>query len=276
MKEEMIQKALLVCGVTLTILFCLGPFFYMVLTAFGRHPDFLLPGKAYTPTLDNFRVVIFSESIPFMTYLKNSILISAISAVVSVGLVSPAAYAIARLPLPGKAAFLFGALGISMFPEISLISYLFKLMSAMNLVNTYMALILPYIAWTMPLSLWILVSYFSQVPRDLDRAAQIDGASRLQILFKIILPLAAPGVYATGLLAFIFAFNEFLFALMLTIDQGARTIPVGIALFEGFHGQIPWGQIMAGASVASLPVVALTLVFQRRIVQGLTRGAVKG
>jgi multiple sugar transport system permease protein len=276
MREETLQKGVLFFGVAATLVFCLGPFLYMVLTALAKHPDFLDQGKSYNATLDHFQVVIFSRSIPFMAYLKNSLIISAVSAGVSVGLASPAAYAIARLPLPGKVAFLFGALGISMFPEISLISYLFKLMSAMNWVNTYMALILPYIAWTMPLSLWILVSYFSQVPADLDRSAQIDGASRLQILYKIIIPLAAPGVYATGLLAFIFAFNEFLFALMLTLDKTARTLPVGIALFEGLHGEIPWGQIMAAACVASLPVVSLTLIFQRRIVQGLTRGAVKG
>jgi multiple sugar transport system permease protein len=247
----------------------------MMLTAFSRYPDFLLPDQPYSATLENFRIIVFSESVHFLKYLRNSIVISAVSSAVAVGLASPAAYAIARLPLPGKAAILFGTLGVSMFPPISLISYLFKLMSALNWINTYMALILPYVAWTMPISLWILVSYFSQVPRELDQSARIDGAGRLQILIKIILPVAAPGVYSTALLAFIFAFNEFIFALMLTIDASARTIPVGIALFEGLHGQIPWGQIMAAAAVASLPVVLATLVFQRRIVQGLTRGAVK-
>jgi multiple sugar transport system permease protein len=156
------------------------------------------------------------------------------------------------------------------------VGYLFKLMTALGWINTYPALIFPYVAWTLPLSLWILVSYFSRIPRDLDRAGLIDGCSRLQILFKIIFPVAAPGIFATLLLAFIFAFNEFLFALMLTTDRAARTIPVGIALFEGLHGQIPWGEIMAAATLATLPVVALALIFQRRIIQGLTRGAVKG
>jgi len=275
MSEENFKKILLALGIALTALFCLGPFAYMMLTAFSRYPDFLLPDQPYSATLENFRIIVFSESVHFLKYLRNSIVISAVSSAVAVGLASPAAYTIARLPLPGKAAILFGTLGVSMFPPISLISYLFKLMSALNWINTYMALILPYVAWTMPISLWILVSYFSQVPRELDQSARIDGAGRLQILIKIILPVAAPGVYSTALLAFIFAFNEFIFALMLTIDASARTIPVGIALFEGLHGQIPWGQIMAAAAVASLPVVLATLVFQRRIVQGLTRGAVK-
>jgi multiple sugar transport system permease protein len=148
-------------------------------------------------------------------------------------------------------------------------------MSALGWVNTYPGLILPYVAWSMPLSLWILVSYFAQVARDLDRSARIDGASRFQTLIKIILPVAAPGVFSTTLLVFIFAFNEFLFALMLTVDYRSRTIPVGIALFEGIHGQIPWGEIMAAATLTTIPVVILTLIFQKRIVQGLTRGAVK-
>jgi multiple sugar transport system permease protein len=171
---------------------------------------------------------------------------------------------------------MFLILAMSMFPPVSLVGYLFKLMTALGWINTYPALIFPYVAWTLPLSLWILVSYFSRIPRDLDRAGLIDGCSRLQILFKIIFPVAAPGIFATLLLAFIFAFNEFLFALMLTTDRAARTIPVGIALFEGLHGQIPWGEIMAAATLATLPVVALALIFQRRIIQGLTRGAVKG
>jgi multiple sugar transport system permease protein len=158
---------------------------------------------------------------------------------------------------------------------VSLVGYLYKLMTALGWINTYPALILPYVAWTLPLSLWILVSYFARIPQDLDRAGLMDGCTRMQILFKIIFPTAAPGIVATLLLAFIFAFNEFLFALMLTTDHASRTIPVGIALFEGLHGQIPWGEIMAAATMATLPVVLLALIFQRRIIQGLTRGAVK-
>ncbi|MGA7877293.1 MAG: carbohydrate ABC transporter permease, partial [Desulfoferrobacter sp.] len=152
----------------------------------------------------------------------------------------------------------------------------FKVMAELGWVNTYAALILPYIAWTLPLSLWILVSYFNQIPQDLDKAGLIDGCSRWQILRTIILPVAAPGIFSTILLAFIFAFNEFMFALMLTTDYHARTIPVGIALFQGLHGQTPWGNIMAAATLSTLPLVILTLVFQRRIIQGLTRGALKG
>lgn len=275
MREETIKKALLAVAAILTTIFCLGPFIYMVLTSLSTSPDFLLPTKPFTLTFSNFIAVIFSESAHFLAYLRNSLIISALAAVATVLLASLAAYALTRLPLPGKTFVLLGILALSMFPPISLISYLFKLMSALGWINTYQGLILPYIAWSMPLALWILVSYFAQVPIDLDRSARIDGASRCQTLVKVILPVAAPGVFSTALLVFIFAFNEFLFALMLTMDYRSRTIPVGIALFEGIHGQIPWGEIMAAATLTTIPVVILTLIFQKRIVQGLTRGAVK-
>ena len=149
-------------------------------------------------------------------------------------------------------------------------------MAWLGWINTYQALMLPYIAWILPLSLWILVSYFSQIPIELDHAASVDGCSRWQTLYKIIFPVAAPGVFSTFLLAFIFAFNEFMFALMLTTDYKTRTIPVGITLFQGLHGQTPWGNIMAASVITVLPAVFLALVFQRYIIGGLTRGAVKG
>ncbi len=275
MREETIKKLLLMVAVIFTTIFCLGPFLYMVLTSLSVNPDFLLPTKTLNLTWSNFTAVILSESAHFLAYLRNSLIISAVAAVVTVFLSSLAAYSLTRVPLTGKTVLLLCILAVSMFPPISLISYLFKFMSALGWINTYPGLILPYVAWSMPLSLWILVSYFAQVPRDLDRSARIDGASTFQTLVKIILPVAAPGVFSTTLLVFIFAFNEFLFALMLTVDYRSRTIPVGIALFEGIHGQIPWGEIMAAATLTTIPVVILTLVFQRRIVQGLTRGAVK-
>jgi multiple sugar transport system permease protein len=149
-------------------------------------------------------------------------------------------------------------------------------MTRLGWYDTYAALVLPYAAWTLPLSLWILTSYFVRIPRDLDEAALVDGCRRWQVLTKIILPLAGPAMVSAFLLAFLTAFNEFLFALMLTSSYEARTIPVGIALFQGLHGQTPWGYIMAASVVAILPVVLLTLLTQRYLVSGLTRGAVKG
>ena len=266
---------LIVPAVAFTLIFCLSPFVYMLLCALSRAPDFLLPEKSFGFTLSHFYAVTTAESLHFLAFLRNSLIISSLSAIVSVFCASLAAYAVTRLPWPGKRLFMLVVLALSMFPAVSVIGYLFELMSAVGWINTYPALIFPYVAWTLPLSLWILVSYFAQLPHELDRAALIDGCTRLQLLFRIIFPVAAPGIFSTLLLAFIFAFNEFLFALMLTTDHSARTVPVGIALFEGLHGQIPWGEIMAAAGVSILPVLVLTLIFQRRIIQGLMQGAVK-
>ncbi len=247
----------------------------MAAVALSRHPGVWSPAVPFTPTLDHFHTVATSGSLHFMAYLRNSILISALSAAISVSVAAAAAYAVTRLRFRGAAFFMFGVLAVSMFPQISLVSTLFKLMSALGWINTYPALVFPYAALTLPLCLWLLVSYFARLPRDLDRAGRVDGCSRFQVLSKIIVPIAAPGLFSTFLVAFIFCFNELLFALMLTTDRAARTMPVGIAMFEGLHGEVPWGEIMAAATLSTAPVVVLVLVFQRRIVQGLTRGAVK-
>jgi multiple sugar transport system permease protein len=263
-------------GVLGMAIFALGPILYMALTAASVRPDFLSPGAEFEFTAAHFVSVLGTTSLHFPDYLRNSLVVSGASAALCVGLASPAAYAITRLPLPGRIPFLLIVLAVSMFPPVCLVSYLFQVMGRLGWINTYPALVLPYTAWILPLSLWILTSYFAQVPADLDRAAVVDGCSRLAVLRKVVLPVAAPGIFSTALLAFIFAFNEFLFALMLTTDHAARTVPVGIALFEGLHGEIPWGVVMAASVLTTVPVVLLTLVFQRRIIQGLTRGAVKG
>jgi multiple sugar transport system permease protein len=274
--EERIRIALIVLGSAFMLLFCLLPFLYMGVTSLSASPDYLSPGGEYRFTLGNYVSLLTTPSLHFIDYLRNSLIVSFLSAFFTVMVASLAAYSITRLPLPGKMFILFFVLAVSMFPQISLLSYLFRLMTRLHWINTYQGLVLPYIAWTLPLSLWILVSYFSQLPGELDRAALIDGCTRWQILRKIIFPVAAPGLVSTGLLAFIFAFNEFMFALMLTTNHHARTIPVGIALFQGLHGEIPWGNIMAASVLTTIPVVILTVVFQRRMIQGLTRGAVKG
>lgn len=266
---------LVLSGVLFSVLFTLSPFVYMTLTAFSANSHFLHPGIEFRATIAHFNAILSGENIHFIRYLVNSIAISGISATISVGASTLAAYGVTRLDFPGRNIFMLAVLAVSLFPPISLVSYLFRILSGLGWINTYGALIVPYIAWTMPVSLWVLVSYFSQIPIELDRAGLIDGCSRFQILFRIILPVASPGIISTGLLAFIFAFNEFLFALMFTTDYTARTIPVGIALFEGLHGEVPWGEIMAAAVISTLPVVVLALIFQRRIIQGLTGGAVK-
>jgi multiple sugar transport system permease protein len=274
--EERQIRLLYGAGLLGTAAFCLAPALYMVLTALSGRPDFLAPGVGLEPTAAHFREVLTAESLHFAAYVRNSVVVSGASALLCVAAAAPAAYALTRFALPGRAAVLLFVLAVSMFPQVSLVGHLFRLMSGLGWINTLPALVLPYTAWILPLSLWILTSYFAQVPRDLDRAALVDGCGPLGALRRVILPVAAPGIFSTAILAFLFSFNEFLFALLLTTDHKARTIPVGIALFEGLHGEIPWGAVMAAATLGAAPAVLLTLLFQRRILQGLTGGAVKG
>lgn len=276
MKEKSIKKILLLTGSIFMIIFCLAPFIFMSVISFSKNPDFLSSGGEFKFVLNNYKRILTVSSLHFLEYLRNSIIISGISAFLAVFLAGLSAYAITRLRFAGKIFILLFVLAISMFPQISIVSYLYRFMESLGWINTYAGLIFPYTAWILPLSLWILVSYFAQIPKDLDRAGLADGCSRFQVLRKIVFPIAAPGLFSTALLAFIFAFNEFMFAVMLTIDHHSRTIPVGIALFQGLHGEIPWGTIMAASTIATLPIVLGVLVFQRHIIQGITRGAVKG
>jgi len=276
MIEERFKSVLIWIGCVFIAVFCLTPFLYMIVISLSSSPDFLTKLGEIEFSFKNYYSVLTSKSLHFVDYLRNSIIISGVSAFFCIIIAGLAAYSITRLDLPGKMLILFFVLAVSMFPQISLVGYLFKFMSSLGWINTYFALIFPYIAWILPLSLWILVSYFAQIPKELDKAALIDGCTRWQILLKVIFPVAAPGIFSVSLLSFIFAFNEFMFALMLTIDYRSRTIPVGIALFQGLHGEIPWGNIMAGSTIVVIPVVLLTIIFQRYIIQGLTRGSIKG
>jgi len=276
MKENLIKGTLIGFGSFFLIVFTLGPCVFMLLTSFSKNPDFLASTSQFEFTLMNYRDVLSNSSVHFLAHLKNSLVVSTASALLAVWIASMAAYAITRISIPGRQTLLLAVLAASMFPPVSLVSYLFKLMAGLGWINTLTALIIPYTAWTLPLTLWILVSYFSQIPKELDDAAIVDGCSRWQTLRKVVYPVAMPSIVAVGLLAFIFAFNEFLFALMLTTDFEARTVPVGIALFQGLYGQIPWGSIMAASTITTLPVVLLAVFFQGKIVTGLSQGSVKG
>jgi len=276
MREERLKGTLILMGSILMVSFFLIPVIYMIITSFAMKPDFLSPHTLFHFTIGNYRAVLSQKSLHFMDYLFNSIIISGATAFFCVVIAGFAAYAVTRFSFSGKIFLLLFILAISMFPQISLVGYIYKLLDRAGWINTYKGLIIPYIAWILPLSLWVLVSYFGQIPRELDKAAIMDGCSHRQVLQKIVFPIAAPGLFSTALLAFIFAFNEFMFALMLTTDHHARTVPVGIALFQGLHGEIPWGTIMAASTISILPVVVLILAFQRHIIQGLTRGALKG
>jgi multiple sugar transport system permease protein len=276
MKEEKVKKILLYAGAIFLLIFCIAPFVWMVIVSLNKHPDFLSNNVPFILTINNYIQVLTTKSVHLLDYLRNSIIISLAAAFFATFFASLSAYSITRMNFPGKIFIPIALLGFSMFPQISIVGYLFKMMTDFNWINTYYALIFPYITLGLPLALWIMLSHFSQLSKELDEAALVDGASRFQILRKIIFPIALPGAFSTFMLIFIYSFNEFLFALMFTIDYKARTIPVGIALFEGLYGQIPWGYIMAAAVVAIIPVILLIALFQKYIIQGLTEGAVKG
>ena len=276
MKESKIIRILTFSALCFTLIFCLTPLTFMLVTSLSEKPDFLGTNGKFIFSIDNYKSLFADDSLPFYRYIINSLAVSTLTALLCTFSGSLAAYAITRFNIKYKSLMMILILAVSMFPQISLVSYLFKIMSSLGWINTYTALVLPYTAWTLPLTFWILVSYFEKIPIELDKAGLIDGCSRIQILFKIIYPTAKPGLFSAFILSFIFSFNEFLFALMLTTDRSARTIPVGIALFEGVHGQIPWGSIMAASIIAVCPVIIITLIFQKNIIQGLTGGAVKG
>jgi multiple sugar transport system permease protein len=276
MNEKRLQAVLLYTGMVFMSFFSLFPVLWMIAVSLSENPYFLFTGNGFSLTLNHYATVIFNESVPFIAYLKNSFIVSLLSGAFATLFASLSAYAVTRMRFPGKKIIPLGMLSISMFPQICIIGYLFQFMASLKWINTYNALVFPYIALALPLGLWVMMSYFSQMPVDLDKAALVDGASRLQVIIKILFPISLPGIFSTFLLIFIFSFNEFLFALMLTVDYRARTVPVGIALFQGLHGQIPWGSVTSAAAIASMPPILITLLFQKYIVQGLTEGAVKG
>jgi multiple sugar transport system permease protein len=275
LKERNLIKLLKISGAVFLAAFCLLPFMWMVIISFSSNADFLTT-KNFVLTFKNYVDVLTYENAHLLDYLRNSLIISLAASFFATIFAGLSAYSISRFSFKGKNLIPILLLGISMFPQISIIGYLFEMMVALGWINTYPGLIFPYITLTLPLALWIMMSYFFQLSTDLDQAALVDGATRLQVFYKILLPLSLPGFFSTFMLTFIFCFNEFLFSLMLTIDHNARTIPVGIALFEGLHGQVPWGQIMASSVIAIVPVLILIAFFQKFIIGGLTRGAVKG
>jgi ABC-type glycerol-3-phosphate transport system permease component len=225
------------------------------------------------PVLDHYRALW--EERDFWVPVRNSLVVAGTTTLFCVVAGALAAYALARLRFRGKAAILSFILAVSMFPQISIVSPLYLLLRSLRLINTYPGLVLPYLTFAMPLTVWLLTGFFRQLPADLEEAALVDGASRWQTMTRVVLPLAVPGLATTAILTFLYCWNEFLFALSFTLGPERQTVPVAIALFRGRY-QVPWGQILAAAIVATAPVAALVLAFQRRIVQGLTAGAVKG
>jgi multiple sugar transport system permease protein len=234
--------------------------------------------KSFLPqswSFDNYKTLF--QTSDFNHALINSIGIALIATLIAVVLASMAAYALSRLDFAGKAIILSGALAVAMFPPISIVGSLFNLWRNLGLFDTWQGLIIPYMTFTLPLAIYTLSAFFREIPWELEQAAQVDGATPFQAFTKVIAPLAAPGVFTTAILVFIFAWNDFLFANVLTSTNHARTVPATLAFFTGgSQFQDPTGQIAAAAVVVTVPIIIMVLIFQRRIVAGLTAGAVKG
>ncbi|WP_026693972.1 carbohydrate ABC transporter permease [Peribacillus kribbensis] len=258
------------------VFFVMFPFLWMLLSSIKPLSE-LFGDKAFTPfsshpTFQSY-VSVFVDY-PFMRYLWNSAVVSTITTVYTVIVASFAAYAIARLQFKGKTFILGIVLSVSMFPQIATISPIYIFLKNIGLTNSYLGLIIPYTTFALPLSIWLLVTFYRKIPGDLEEAAKMDGATLMQTYWKVIMPLAVPGMFTTAILVFIAAWNEFLFALTINTDTNYKTVPVGIAMFQG-QFTIPWGEISAATVVVTVPLVIMVLIFQRRIVSGLTSGSVK-
>jgi multiple sugar transport system permease protein len=270
------RRALWGIGVVVVLFYALIPVIWIISLSL-KTPETIGDGR-FLPsdwTLDNYDAV-FNTGF-FTSALRNSIGIALIATLISLAFASMAAYAITRLEFKGKTAILAGSLAISMFPAISIVGGLFNLWRQIGLYDTWIGLILPYLSFSLPISIYILSAFFREIPWDLEKAAQMDGATPMQAFRRVILPLAMPGVFTAGILTFIGAWNDFLFANVLTSTDASRTAPVALAFFRGASQFTdPSGAIAAGAVVVTVPILIMVLIFQRRIVSGLTAGAVKG
>jgi multiple sugar transport system permease protein len=267
---------LLWIAVVLIMIFCLFPFYWLINTSLKTGGD-LSTGSIYPPhpNLDNYSSIFRNSD--FTHALRSSAIISFATTTIALVIGSFAAYALARLRFPMKFLLLAVILSITTFPPIAIAAPVFKLWTDLGLYNTYLGLILPDLTFTLPLTIYILTSFFRDIPRELEEAALVDGATYFQSFRKVVLPLAAPGLVTAGLLAFIFVWNEFLFAITLTSSASVRPVPAAIAFFTGSSQfEIPLGTISAASVVVTVPLIVLVLIFQKRIVAGLTAGAVKG
>jgi multiple sugar transport system permease protein len=262
--------------ITLCVVFLsLVPFLWFLDTSLKTEVEITSIPPVLVPsfTLDFYRSSI--EHYKLLHYLWNSIVVAGLSTLITLSLSIFAGYALARLRVKYKGVIMGGLLTVSMFPQISIAGPVWRILQSAGWLNTYQGLVLPYVTLTLPLGVWIVASFFRELPPELEDAAKIDGCGHMQTLFRIMLPLAAPGIFTAAILVFIYAWNEFFFALLIMTRQQYQTLPVGIALFQGEYS-LPWGEISAASTVATIPLVLLVFLFQRRIVRGLSAGAIKG
>jgi multiple sugar transport system permease protein len=270
------ERILWTIAILVVLLYALIPVVWI--TALSLKPPEQTGDGRFIPkdfSLDNYDSVFSADT--FNAALVNSIGIAAIATLVSIVLAAMAAYATSRLDFTGKGLILSGSLAVAMFPAISIVGSLFNIWRDVGLFDTWVGLIIPYMTFTLPLAIYTLSAFFREIPWELEQAAQVDGATPAQAFRKVIVPLAAPGVFTAAILVFIFAWNDFIFANTLTSTDNARTVPATLAFFTGgSQFEQPIGAISAASIVVTVPIVILVFIFQRRIVAGLTAGAVKG
>ncbi len=269
------KRIWLALALTIIALWSLAPFLWQALTSLKPDAEItrLPPLLPASPTLDHYRAVFTGTA--FLRIIANSAVVASSTTLLSIAIGSLAAFGLAKLDVRRKGLILLFVLSASMFPPIATVSPLYLVIRGLGLRDTWWALIVTDLSFSLPLSVWIMTNFFRQIPDELYHAARVDGCGPFQAFIRVMLPLAAPGVFTAAILVFIFSWNEFLFALTFTATEKSRTIPVAIALFPGLH-EVPWGDIAAASVVVTVPLIVLVFAFQRRIIEGLTAGAVKG
>ena len=277
---RLVQRVLFYALIAVIFFYALFPFLWVLRSAFTAESQLFVTPVQYIPhhpTLANFRSVLGSGD--FQRALLNSTIVAGTVTLIALVLGSLAGYALGRFTFRGRSITLYLILSMTIFPQIAILGALYTMINRFGFYNSLWALIFSYMVLVVPFTVWILTSFMRALPRDLEEAAYIDGASPFQTFYRVILPLVAPGLVTAGLLAFIAAWNEFLFALSFTETPDKHTVPVAIVSFTTGRGgtfQVPWGEIMAATLIVTVPLIALTLILQRRILAGLTAGAVKG
>ncbi|AJD51264.1 MULTISPECIES: carbohydrate ABC transporter permease [Thalassospira] len=274
--KSLMMKAGFYLLVAVIVIFAVFPFYYAILTAFETGSA--LFDVNYLPESFSFsNYLSVFEGQPFGRNIFNSIFVSVMVVALSLLMGVTASYALARVKFAGRGLLLVTILSVSMFPQVAVLSGMFELIRAVGLYNSMFGLAISYMMLTLPFTVWILTAFMRELPRELEEAAVMDGASPWTVITRVFLPVMWPAMVTTGLLAFIMAWNEFLFALTFTLTNEQRTVPVAIALISGASQfEMPWGNIMAASVIVTVPLIVLVLIFQRRIVSGLTAGAVKG
>jgi multiple sugar transport system permease protein len=269
------QRLLLAAGIVATVFASLAPFAWFVLTSFKTQPEVEAVPPSWWPSggWHFYRAALFDHHL--LAYVGNSVIVAGSTTVLALAIGIPAAYVLARINLPGKTWILGSLLTVSMFPQMAIAGPVWRLLSDAHGLNTHWGLVLPYVTFSLPIVIWILASFFKELPVELEEAAKVDGCSTWQTLTRIMVPLAAPGIFTAAILTFIYAWNEFFFALLILTQPQKQTLPLGIALFQG-EFTIPWGELAAASVLATLPLVLMVLLFQRWIISGLSAGAVKG